>query len=550
VLFCILTFAGVCAACADRLTAPSASSDRARESITTVVDGIVYPKVTISPAVDSLKTGDSTVVQALLTDTSGSWTGRYVGWASSDTTVLRLAITGVGTPGGSVAHVTALKAGKATITASTLSHASDSSRVTVPAFRSTNAPAWANGVRAVRADSFVSSVGVATHFSYWDLAPYGAHVSQTVAAVTGAGFRFVRDALMVESTPGWNDRYWGVLRSLTEQGVHIVLITQPGPGVSAPYTNQSNLDTAVARLGAASILAFEGPNEVDLNPSHWGGPRAYGANARAYQRAMYQHAKQLAPAIPVLGLTAVTAAGAAPVGDLSGAMDFATLHPYPDGGVPRTNLGPMQRALGLLNGAHKPWWVTESGYQTAPGATAQVYQPGVSETAQGKYALRLYLDYFNAGISHTAMYELIDERADPTNAEMNYGLLHSDGSPKPAYTAIKNLLALLADPGGAYTPGTLSYSLTGAPSTLRQSLFQKRDGRFYLVLWNDLAVYDVKAKRDMNSAKVPVTLRLDASHRLAVYEPLSRAEALSVSASVSSLELWVPDHPLIVEISR
>jgi hypothetical protein len=411
------------------------------------------------------------------------------------------------------------------------------------------APTPLRQVRAVRADSFVSSVGVATHFSYWDLSPYGAHLSQTVAAVTGAGFRFVRDALIVQTDAGWNDRYWGVLRSLTQQGVQLVLITQPGPGVRAPYTNQSNLDTAVARLGAASILAFEGPNEVDLNPSHWGGPRAYGANARAYQRAMYQHAKQLAPAIPVLGLTAVTAAGAAPVGDLSGAMDFATLHPYPDGGVPRTNLGPMQRALGLLNGAHKPWWVTESGYQTAPGATAQVYQPGVSETAQGKYALRLYLDYFNAGISHTALYELIDERADPTNAEMNYGLLHSDGSPKPAYTAIKNLLALLADPGGAYTPGTLSYSLTGAPSTLRQSLFQKRDGRFYLVLWNDLAVYDVKAKRDVNSADVPVTLRLDASHRMAVYEPFRQAEALSASASVSTLELSVPDHPLIVEIS-
>jgi hypothetical protein len=59
----------------------------------------------------------------------------------------------------------------------------------------------------------------------------------------------------------------------------------------------------------------------------------------------------------------------------------------------------------------------------------------------------------------------------------------------------------------------------------------------------------VTAKRDVNSADVPVTLRLDASHRMAVYEPFRQAEALSASASASTLELSVPDHPLIVEIS-
>jgi hypothetical protein len=53
----------------------------------------------------------------------------------------------------------------------------------------------------------------------------------------------------------------------------------------------------------------------------------------------------------------------------------------------------------------------------------------------------------------------------------------------------------------------------------------------------------------VNSADVPVTLRLDASHRMAVYEPFRQAEAFSASASASTLELSVPDHPLIVEIS-
>jgi len=406
----------------------------------------------------------------------------------------------------------------------------------------------------VWSDKFVNSVGVATHFTYWDLLPYGNNVNQTISSIINGGFRFIRDGLSVDTDAGSNDRYWGTLKTVTQSGVKLVLVTQPvylgnQTWVQYPYTNQSNVDTAVNRIGASGILAFEGPNEVDNNNGFWGGIPAYGTNTKQYQASMYARVKAIAPSIAVIGLTTTSAYGSSFIGDISPYMDAGTLHPYPDGLTPTYALASTEQNSSVLNAANKPWWVTETGYYTSPNATVNVYQPGVSEAAQGKYADRIYLDYFNAGIVHTSVYEIADEHVDLSNAEANYGLLHNDGSPKPAYTALKNLLGLLADPGSSYSAGALSVSLSGATSTIRQSLFQKRDGRFYLILWNDVQTYDTQLKRDRSNPTVPVTLTFGSPHNMSVYQPYTQAAALSTVSSATSLVVNVPDHPLVVEIS-
>jgi len=38
---------------------------------------------------------------------------------------------------------------------------------------------------------------------------------------------------------------------------------------------------------------------------------------------------------------------------------------------------------------------------------------------------------------------------------------HADGSPKPAYTALKNLISMLKDPGPAFPLNNLQFTLTG-----------------------------------------------------------------------------------------
>ena len=379
-------------------------------------------------------------------------------------------------------------------------------------------------------------------------------MNQTVQAIKDGGFRFIRDGLSVDTDQGSNNRYWGVLKQITQMGIKLVLVTQPAylgnqRWVTAPYTNQSNLDTAVNRIGAAGILAFEGPNEVDNNNGNWGGIPAYGANTKAYMAAMYAHSKAIAPSITVIGLTTTSSYGSSFIGDISSYMDAGTLHPYPGGVLPTSSLASTERNSSVLNAANKPWWVTETGYYTSPNATVAVYQPGISEAAQGKYVDRIYLDYFNAGISHTSVYEIIDEHVDLNNAEANYGLMRNDGSPKPAYNALKNLVGLLSDPGGAYAAGSLAFTLTGTTSTIRQSLFQKRDGRFYLVLWNDVQTYDTQAKRDRSNATVPVTVTLASAHTMAVYQPYTQTAAMSTAPNATSLTVNVPDHPLVIEIN-
>jgi hypothetical protein len=430
--------------------------------------------------------------------------------------------------------------------------------------------------RPIWSDKFVSSVGLATHFSYDDLLPYGHDREKTIASLVATGARFVRDGLSVSVNGESNDKYWGTMRALTDSGMKLVLVTYPtrlgGTEVDPyPYKDQRPLDTAVARVGAASILAFEGPNEVDNNSDNWGGKKTYGEWARTYQASMYAHAKKLAPSIAVLGPTVTSAAGAHDVGDVSAISDAGTLHPYPDGDIPTAHLARMESDFAAINAAKKPWWVTETGSHTSPNATEALYQPGVSDIAQSKYVPRLYLDYFAAGIPYTSVYELIDEHDDKTNAEANYGIMYYDGEPKPAYGALKNLLALLSDRGAPFTPALLDYTLTGTTKSVRQSLFGKRDGRYYLVLWNDVPVYRPKAVsglegrlqkywervagadkdvRDVFNAPVPVTLTLAKQARtLTLYSPLHGAVPLDIKKAASTIVVPVPDNPVVVEIT-
>jgi len=511
--------------------------------------------VAISPASGSVQEGKTLQLTATLSDVAGNTvTGRTITWTSSATSVATVTSSGL---------VSGIVAGSANITA-TADGKSKSAAITVTAATVVAPPPAppppppppppTGGVQAVWSDNFVNSVGVATHFTYWDLLPYGNNLNSTLASIQNGGFRFIRDGLSVDTDAGSNNRYWGTLKQITQMGIKLVLVTQPvylgnQTWVQAPYANQSNLDTAVSRIGAAGILAFEGPNEVDNNNNFWGGIPAYGANTKAYMAAMYAHSKAIAPSITVIGLTTTSAYGSSFIGDISSYMDAGTLHPYPGGQLPTSALASTISNSSVLNAAHKPWWVTETGYYTSPNATVAVYQPGVSEAAQGKYAGRIYLDYFRAGISHTSVYEIADEHVDLNNAEANYGLLHNDGTPKPAYTALKNLLGLLADPGGTYSAGSLAYTLTGATSTIRQSLFQKRDGRFYLVLWNDVLTYNTSSKTNITNPTVPVTVTLDAPHSISVYQPYTQAAAMSAASSASSITVNVPDHPLVIEIN-
>jgi hypothetical protein len=59
----------------------------------------------------------------------------------------------------------------------------------------------------------------------------------------------------------------------------------------------------------------------------------------------------------------------------------------------------------------------------------------------------------------------------------------ASGAPKPQYTALQSMTALLGDPGPAFQPTSLAYALAGNMANVHQLLLEKRDGTYFLMLW-------------------------------------------------------------------
>ena len=88
------------------------------------------------------------------------------------------------------------------------------------------------------------------------------------------------------------------------------------------------------------------------------------------------------------------------------------------------------------------------------------------------------------------------------------------------------MISLLGDPGADFTLGSLDYSLAAAgiavvddqnfkTGEIHHTLLQKRDGTFYLILWNEIVSYDNAAERDINVSEQTVTLKLTTPIHLA-----------------------------------
>ena len=153
-------------------------------------------------------------------------------------------------------------------------------------------------------------------------------------------------------------------------------------------------------------------------------------------------------------------------------------------------------------------------------------QQGVSERASAIYLPIAFLSGFGKGILRTFSYELVDEAADFSNPSGvgHYGLLDFYGNPKPAFTAMQNLIRILREPNVEhFDPGSLSITFEDAPSTMDYPMLQKSNGDYYLAIWNDLMVYQIanskKAGHDIYPPRVPVTLKFSTPHDFEVYAP-------------------------------
>jgi len=341
----------------------------------------------------------------------------------------------------------------------------------------------------VAADVFVDSVGVNLHLHYFGTAYDQWPVVRS--RVVELGVRHVRDGLIDTEWRDYYERY----DSLAQAGIKATFIVAPDQSTElwASYP---------ARMPRA-FEGYEAPNE--LNKS--GDPNWAQVLRQTMVRLRSLRNDPRSAPFPVIGPALSRVEAYAELGDVSAYFDAGNIHNYMGGRYPGTtgwgwdgygsivwNLANAQTYAG-----GKPVIATENGYHHDPSAINAIPQD-----VAGRYMPRLLMEQYRAGIPRTYIYELAD-----WSGGGNYGLLNHDLSPKPAYTAVKSLLNLLSDPGPAFTPQGLGYSIQGGTSNVRHMIFQKRDGTYYLAIWIELASYHNEEARPLTVPPERVTVNLD-----------------------------------------
>src|SRR3954452_12626129 len=334
---------------------------------------------------------------------------------------------------------------------------------------------------AKSADQFVDSIGVNTHFGNAIYTGGNAYADPGIEAkLSELGVRHIRDH-------SWNDTALGIVDGLySTYGIRGNLILGE--------TSRTPADLVNLLKDHPGYEAIEGLNEPDFNTRSYNGfmdspsTNSYPAT-RAFQNDMYAAIKADPQTQGVTVLSPAMGGSSksqylAPI-----SFDIAAMHSYPSAREPTFNLDTNINNMTTLRGSPlKPLMSTETGYYNNP-----VQFGWIPENLSAKYIPRLYAEYFNRGIDRTYLYELGNQGPDTTDREQNFGLLRFDLSEKPAFTALKNMIDLVEEPGVApFTPGVLDYALTSSASlsSVHHTLLEKSSGVLYLMLWQDVAVFN------------------------------------------------------------
>lgn len=343
-----------------------------------------------------------------------------------------------------------------------------------------------------KATRFTDAIGVNTHFGYLT-SNYKYYEERLKPYLVEIGVKHIRDNTYDALTL---KKY----KDISQYGIKLLLITDEATAVGKAKS-----------LGPV-LWGVEAENELDLNKKD----DAWISVAREQQQKLYHHihSDPATAHLPVVGISlAHLREHAALTGDLSLWMDYGNAHPYAAGQPPADHWGsglPMKEAIAKarLVCKDKPLITTESGYHNKIN---NPNHPGVSEEAAAIYHLQLPFVYFNEGIFRIYKYEFLDLNPDPAGLDMecHFGLIRTDGTAKPSFYALKNLLHLLEDTTEDFDVSPLDIHIDAPAQTpVMSTLLQKSDGSYWLALFRNVSVFDLHNKVDVSVAPVPVTIRL------------------------------------------
>lgn len=406
----------------------------------------------------------------------------------------------------------------------------------------------AEGAKAEPARSskdFIASAGVNTHLGYSDTV-YWQDWPMIRQRLRELGVSHVRDGTFAAAYPDVIGptvaaRY-NELNAAGIKGNLLVGLEQAHNGIS--------LDTRL-RWIKANVLGFttsiEGSNES------WDDATAI----RKLQCDIYQHAKS----DPALASRPVIGPSNGPpfsetewydrVGDLSSCLDKGNLHPYPGGQAPHLHQDrdlSVAMEWGRRTYGSAPYWVTETGYWN----TLSDYN-GVSEAAAGVYVPRSFLESFRRGIERTQAYELIDLNTASDRVIDRYGLLRTDGTRKPAFTGLGNLLAIVRDREQA--SGSLGFTINctsncRADDPVRHVLLRHSDGSYFIAFWGESEVWNRDTKSDTPEPGQGIDVRLDeAPAKVELYNPASGRTPFRTDTSRSrTVSTHATDHVQLLRV--
>lgn len=419
-------------------------------------------------------------------------------------------------------------------------------------------------VQATHSDDFVESLGVNTHVN-WGNAWAGQSWRQPLADL---GIRYHRSMIgaqaQARSHVAWLYENAGMkvlatcARNKADSGDPIYPTFDHGEVTAY-------LDFIKDQVGAEKVLAVEGPNE-DNRPAKTSG---WHERIRDVQQHIWDSVKSsINPTFAALPVVAPSmyrrdVNDAAAMGDLTGMADRANIHYYTAGFQPTIGNIRQDDSTAFLamddvlapfeaNVPGAPLWVTEFGYpvQTISGHNYNDLSY-VTPLAQAKYLPRGLAEFYRRGHRHMSIYALFDDYPDKGDFN-HFGLIeHSSNqsmTPRPAYHAVRRLVAALSDPGPPFTPDVLEFAVLGETEGVKHILFQRRDGRFKLMIWHDAESYNRTEFLDLNVDPRDVTLVLgQQAQSITVHKILDGSMAL-LGENTTSASILVPDHIQLIEI--
>jgi hypothetical protein len=370
-----------------------------------------------------------------------------------------------------------------------------------------------------------------------------------------------------------------IYRALYNNGISIIGL--PWPVTTPSISTNIGYAEGIAALGPGALFALEGPNEPGNFPFVYGGVNSstsWSAVA-GFQKDWYAAVKadtNLA-GIPVWtpslvgaeldnwGLQFLVVPTPPPAGMLSAAgtvfADALNMHVYPMYSGAAQSIDPVHgdyfvtqltgdfvttyahgfAGYTLGQATAKIRAITEFGYPAIGGTPNGVT---VDVATQGKNILNGLMNAWNEGYIAFCIYTFY-EQGD------GFGLLTGPGNPKVSGTYVHNFTTPLKDTeanAGTFTPGALGYSLSGLPATGKSLLFQKSNGDYDLVIWNNVTNWDFSAGTPITILPTNVDITFGSTQGvLNVYDPVVSSTPILMVSNTNTVSVVLKDYPIVVE---